>query len=593
MKEKKYLVLGIMIVLLTFVGVSLAYFLTTIEGDRKNITINTADLRVIFTNGDAIEGTEIEPGWSVTKTFSVENKTKNEYKYNIVIENLVNTFKTIGYLQYKITSTDGGYNMTDFEDVPKSSSATDAVLSYSVSIPSKSTQNYTITIQYKNDENVDQSIDSLNNAVVTGKLYITEGTTNSKLLTQAMLEDNPTIEERTDFNVANTATTTGTIYQTNKTEDGSTVYYYSGNTINNWVKFGKESIQECTYNGDQVHYGIYDENTSISYKNIRGVASIDECVSFNICLDSEYGPIVGLADEEECEKAGGNWTTDKAIVGEKLEKDIYWRIIRTNEDEGVRLLYSGTNPDTTSGYIGISQFNENNNGPMYVGYMYGTSGTLENNRNNTSDSTIKTHIDIWYRNNLLTNYEKYISKSAIYCNDRSTRNNSYSTSNSFYYGGYTRLATYKNPSYKCGANTSNGLFESTQAVEDKFSASTEGGGNGQLTYPVALMTVDEVSFAGGKYSTSSPNTWYYANSNGDSITGSTMWWSLSPSGFYNSNIDVFRVEDGFLGYDVYYTLSVIRPVISLKSCVEYSSGNGTPESPYEVTIDDTCASAEN
>ena len=46
MKEKKYLVLGITLVLLTFVGVSLAYFLAT---------INTKDLRIIFTNGDAIE----------------------------------------------------------------------------------------------------------------------------------------------------------------------------------------------------------------------------------------------------------------------------------------------------------------------------------------------------------------------------------------------------------------------------------------------------------------------------------------------------------------------------------------------------------
>ena len=36
MKEKKYLVLGITLVVLTFVGVSLAYFLTTIEGERKN-----------------------------------------------------------------------------------------------------------------------------------------------------------------------------------------------------------------------------------------------------------------------------------------------------------------------------------------------------------------------------------------------------------------------------------------------------------------------------------------------------------------------------------------------------------------------------
>ena len=88
--NKKYLVLSIALVLLTFIGVSLAYFLTSIEGENKRVTIRTSDLRIIFTNGDAIEGTEIEPGWSVTKTFSVENKSKNEYKYNIVIEDLVN-----------------------------------------------------------------------------------------------------------------------------------------------------------------------------------------------------------------------------------------------------------------------------------------------------------------------------------------------------------------------------------------------------------------------------------------------------------------------------------------------------------------------
>ena len=117
---------------------------------------------------------------------------------------------------------------------------------------------------------------------------------------------------------------------------------------------------------------------------------------------------------------------------------------------------------------------------MYVGYMYGTSGSLENNRTNT-------------------NYDKYVSKTAIYCNDRSTQNNSYVIDDSFVYSEITRLYSSDAPSYKCGANTNNGLFEDTQAVEDKFSASTTGGGNGQLKYPMALMTVDEVTFAGGVY----------------------------------------------------------------------------------------------
>ena len=579
MKEKKYLVLGITLVVLTFVGVSLAYFLTTIEGDRKNITINTADLRVIFTNGDAIEGTEIEPGWSVTKTFSVENKTKNEYKYNIVIEDLVNTFKTTGYLQYKITSTDGGYNMDDFKDVPKSSIATNTVLAYSVSIPSKSTQNYTITIQYKNDENVDQSIDSLLDAVVTGKLYINEGTYPT--LSEVILRDNPTISERTDFNVTNVANTTGTIYQTDKTEDGSTVYYYSGNTTNNWVKFGKTNKNECTYNGSTVLY--------FNGSSIVSVENESQCLSSKICkLGDQYG-VGETVTEDFCTSQGAEWTDQNAKWS--AGDDMYWRIIRTNEDGSVRLLYAGTSYDTTTGYIGTSAYNSSYGDPMYAGYMYGTSGSLENNRLNTNDSTIKTVIDTWYENNLLTNYDKYISKDAIYCNDRSVPDNNYSTSNAFNYGSYTRLNTNDNhipaPTYKCGENGNGGLFENTQALADKFSVSTEGGGNGQLKYPIAMMTADELSFAGGLKATSlnSPYAWYYTNSQGESITGGKSWWNLSPND-WNANASVWIV----VGSDVPGGLSdigvqndlVVRPSVSLASCVGIKSGNGTPESPYEI-----------
>ena len=42
-----------------------------------------------------------------------------------------------------------------------------------------------------------------------------------------------------------------------------------------------------------------------------------------------------------------------------------------------------------------------------------------------------------------------------------------------------------------------------------------------------------------------------------------------------------------------YTPLVIRPVLSLKSCVTVSSGNGTSDEPYEVEIDAVCAMSEN
>ena len=567
-KENKLIIGSIVAVVIMAIGFTYAYFAAIIEGNRKNITINMTDLRIIFNGGDTIEGSNLysEDNFDVVKTFTIENKTKSEYKYNLVIEDLVNTTATTGSLVYKITCDDtNGYNMTDFQDLPKALTATNTTLAYNIPIASKALQTYTIEIKYINKVDVNQSADM--GAILSGQLFIEKFEYRNKNLTAVMLEDNPTISERTDFSVANTENTTGTLYKTNKTEDGSEVYYYSGNTTNNWVKFGK-------YQKDNIVYRGYYSETSSSY--------------------SEYATL------EECTNATSYNKRCTEFTHGNVGDDMYWRIIRTNEDGSVRILYSGTSPDTTEGYIGESEINSYTNtqrsdyeptyaeDPMYVGYMYGTSGSLENNRTNENDSTIKTYVDTWYQNYLLNNYDKYISKSAVYCNDRSVPNNNYSISNHFDYGAYTRLVTNKAPSYKCGSNTTGGLFESTQAIEDKFSASTEGGGNGQLKYPIALMTADELSFAGGKehYTLPSPYAWFYSNSIGGSIVGKNeFWYFLSPY-FWTANDSFVFFVDGywpgsFGGESVTYSTPV-RPAISLSSCVNISYGDGTPSYPYVI-----------
>ena len=273
----------------------------------------------------------------------------------------------------------------------------------------------------------------------------------------------------------------------------------------------------------------------------------------------------------------GNATDNWVKFGKNASnQDLYWRIIRTNSDGGVRLLYHGTSTTTTDAYIGISAFNTTYNNPMYVGYMYGTSGSLVNNRTNATNSTIKGVIDTWYKNNLNTNYGKYISTTAVYCNDRSNPAGGYNTGNtSFYYGAYTRLIANKTPSYDCAT------------AEDKFTADSSTG-NGKLTYPIALMTADEVSFAGGLYGTNAP-TWYYYNSANGSSTGLTWWWLLSPGNWDGSYAYVFRVygssNPGYLLNNNVNSANGVRPAVSLKSCVKTSGGDGSANSPY--TIEET------
>ena len=552
--QKKQTILVVASLLVVVLSVTLAYFTAQIIGKRKDVTINSADLKIIFTDSDgSISGTNIEPGkWNVTKTFTIENKSNETYKYNIVIQDLVNTFVTNGYLQYKITSTNNGYNMTEFKDVPKSSVATDKILAYSVSIPVGVTQSYTIEFKYANDESVDQSEDM--GRKLSGKLFITEGTIDSLYagyekgtLGYQIMGDNLTRNTRDTYDAVFTNNTTGTLFTATEKNvhniADTIVYYYAGNTTNNWVKFGILA-------SDGPIRG-YDSANSTSFEEYTTLEECNSASSYNI----------------NCSYA---W---------RKGDQMYWRIIRTNADGSIRLLYSGTSPDTTSGYIGTSAFNPSYNSPKYVGYMYGENDdTLLNARTNTNNSTIKTAIDNWYESNM-TSYTKYLSTTAVYCNDRNLASGqSYSVTDDFDYAPYARVYTNKTPTYDC-----------TEA-SDAFSVDNT---SAKLTYPIALMTSDEIMRAGGSTpsftSPTSSYAWYYLNSANKSIAGT--FYLLSPNNWDSSTARVFLVDVSFntAGWRWVNTtvVSRVRPVLSLKACIKYSTGNGTAENPYTIKETET------
>ena len=321
---------------------------------------------------------------------------------------------------------------------------------------------------------------------------------NLPTLLSQILADNPTRDTRTTF-TAFTENTTGTLFTATEkigTNPEKEVYYYAGNTTNNWVKFA----------------------------------------------------------------------------------NFYWRIIRTNHDGSIKLLYAGTSPDTTSGYIGTSAFNTTDKDPMYGGYKYGTTDSLENNRLNTNDSTIKTYVDNWYKNNL-TAYTKYLSKDAVYCNDRNLASGQkYTTINVFYYASWERIKTNKQPTYNC------------TNMSDAFSVNNT---SAKLTYPVSLMTADEIAYAGGQTETTlnAPYAWYYINANGESITGNAITWSLSPNLWNGVQVFVWNVSgSGNPGYLYFFAVTngyAVRPSISLSSCNLISGGDGSANNPYIVKTDGT------
>ena len=566
--QKKQTILVVASLLVVVLSVTLAYFTAQIIGKGKDVLVTSADLKIVFTDTDGnIEGNGITPGWSNSKTFTVKNESNGTYKYDIIIKDLVNTFKTYKYLEYKITSTDGGYNMTDYSYLPKSSTKEDVALAYEVSIDKGKTHTYTIKIKYVNDESADQSIDM--GQSLSGTIYIREFTKPTMMLTDKLMADNPTIGTKTTFTVF-TETNTGTLYKATEqigTNESKDVYYFAGDAKNNWVKFGKTTESSCTYKGKEV---LYIDATNDDERNPENET---ECTSTNICnVRAVY--VVGLT-ESECNEAGYTWITEKATWNGTSTKDIYWRIIRTNADGSIKLLYAGTSPDTEKAYIGMSAFNETCDDPMYVGYKYGTTGSLENNRLNTNNSTIKTYVDNWYKNNL-TAYTKYLSNDAVYCNDRNLASGqTYSTTKSFNYAPYERIRTNKQPTYNC-ANMS-----------DAFSVNNT---SAKLDYPVGLMSIDELSYAGGEsYTTlTAPYAWYYTNANGESSYGSAPFWALSPRRWRGSISFVWYVggsgNPGRLNDDYVVISMAVRPSVSLSSCNLISRGDGSANNPYTVYI---------
>ncbi len=257
---------------------------------------------------------------------------------------------------------------------------------------------------------------------------------------------------------------------------------------------------------------------------------------------------------------------------------MYWRIIRINGDNSIRMIYTGTTAPTSSTsvvmtgtgtQVDISKFNTGYKYPEYLGYMY----TLNQQHGHSYSSTIKTTLENWYAGTTLKDNE-YVSKDQIFCNDRSAATGNYiepgevsnwsSRASTYYFGANYRLESNKNPKLKCPLDG------------DKFTATNSTVGNKLLTYPVGLLTSDEVAMAGGVYQTANRSFYLYTNQ---------VYYTGSPS-FFSSGSYAYQGAVSATGQvsivAFVYNGSGTRPVISLIPEVVLS-GNGTWSNPYIVS----------
>ena len=272
-----------------------------------------------------------------------------------------------------------------------------------------------------------------------------------------------------------------------------------------------------------------------------------------------------------------------------------WKIIRTTENNGIKIIYNGTPTDgkceTQTGdatQIGTSKYNTSYDDNAYVGYMYGTAGstTYVATHENKNNSTIKTYIDNWYSQNFDETTTNKL-EDIVFCDDRSTKAYDVITIGDTFmssYGalGYGKKATLYGAAHRASYYSNNPNPSLVcQNKNDKFTVN-ETNGNGALTYPVGLITLDEVVLAGF-------NT-YYSNTNDYKDTTNYLYtnknyWTFSPVLLYAGGSAYVGgvASPGYVCRDYVSDANGVRPVVSLADgTLVNSNGDGTSTNPYVV-----------
>ena len=534
-KNKKKIIIGVIVLAISLIGISLinsTYSLFYHEDTASNTDAYSTGLLSIIASSkgenislsNALPMSDSEGEATTPYTFTIKNIGNLDYEFNVKLLSTGDSSTTIGSQYIKVKVDDGSPATL--------SSLTSSIIKSDVTLAAGESIDISIRVWLSSDTPNTQIGKVFNSKIVTdGQAVYTSS--NNKV--------DPALATLNHLNSLNS-----TITLASGTPDFTTV---SGN---NGVKYVNNS-QSATGLGDGTK-GIYatQDDLGTSYY-------------FRGAVDNNYVKFANF----------------------------YWRIIRINGDGTIRMIYAGTSAHAngeseTNSYISKTKYNSSLDDNTYVGYMTGSTGatTYASAHSNTNNSTIKGVIDTWYKTNIEDKgYSSYVAD-AIYCNDRSIANDSATNSmltkvNSSYintglgygtnttaYGGFKRNWVDHTPSLKCPNNN------------DKFTKSSTLG-NGKLTYPVALITSDEIAYAGGfayNYNTSS----YIANTEFYLHTSSYYYWTLTPWAFAGgySSVDDWSVAGG-LGWNFVNDSNAARPAVSLLSDA-ITGGNGTMSNPFTV-----------
>ena len=293
-----------LLLLIAGIASAFAWFSATVTGNdtAKGDVVETGTLSIVYTNGQELRGEDILPGWSLSKTFTVENTGTVEATYNINWENLTNTFVNKSDLVYTLTSTNSGGTLTE-RQIP--SSGEHIGILNDIKIDPGVTQTYTLTITYKNRD-ADQSIDMGKSLI--GKIEVRDANEVIELETG----------KATDVIMSKVANNTNGLIKLNQPETKQTPelveYRYSGSNdeVKNYVNFNNETWRIIGVIPTDDGTGKYEERLKIIREESIGKYSWDT---------SEYSINVGWGVDQWGETGSYNGADAMRLLNPGYESE--------------------------------------------------------------------------------------------------------------------------------------------------------------------------------------------------------------------------------------------------------------------------------
>ena len=601
-KKKIWIIGGLVLCLVAVIGITFAFFSTggtqdtanTFTSGCLNIELTDASSSIKLTNAYPIS--DVEGVDSTSYDFTVRNTCDTPTNYSINLESLNQVSNTLNADYIKVSlSSDTFDNVisklsTNTKATPELDVAYEAYTLYTANLGAHEEKTYHLKLWIDYNATVEQAANktysSKINVIANPETEVVDSleatfTLDDKTLTSS-LSNNVTSATycTTTTNICEPTTTasiTNNSYTVELEENNSnqmvctklngTSKVICSNGLEVKPLLGGEYILAQEGGAEAIEAKGTPDFSKTAQANCDGIENCEETNGMYAAED-DYGTTYYYRGA-----VNNNWFQ---FGTNSSGQPLYWRIVRINGDGSIRLIYNGTSTATTGNSTMINTglaFNTSYNNNMYVGYMY-ESGEVHGL---VESSDIKKELDEWYFDNLTGEGEAdKIDGNAGFCGDRTSTTSSSGAPNNTggtgttttYYGARYRLNTNKTPSFKC-------TYEDASKVkQDLYTTNGSSKGNGKLTYPIGLITADEVAFAGGVYGSS--NTSYYLYNN-------AYYWTMSPYYFDGSLASVFRVNSsGSLSSDIVGWADYgVRPVINLKSAIAIT-GSGTTGDPFKV-----------